>query len=161
MQAIVCISQNWGIGNDGQLLFHLSADLKRFRELTLGKTVILGSRTLHTFPGGKPLPDRRSIVLTRSNAPIEGAELAHTVKDVLALVGDEDAFVIGGASVYTLLLPYCDRVRATVVEAAPEADSFFPKLDTHPDWRVESESEPMEEDGLRFRYVDYVKNVKN
>ncbi len=156
MQAIVCISENWGIGRDGQLLFRISADLKRFRELTLGKTVLLGSRTLATFPDGKPLPGRRSIVFTHSTDPIEGAELAHTVEDALALAGD-DAVVIGGASIYMLLLPYCDRVRATKVFAAPKADSFFPNLDAHPDWRMESESEIMEENGLRFQYVDYVK----
>lgn len=156
MQAIVCISENWGIGRDGRLLFHLSADLKRFRELTTGRTVILGSRTLATFPGGKPLPNRRNIVLTRSETPIEGAELAHTVDDALALAGP-DAVVIGGASVYTLLLPYCERVCVTKVFDAPPADSYFPNLDTHPDWRVESESEAMEENGLKFQYVDYVK----
>ena len=88
MQAIVCVSENWGIGRDGRLLFRLSADLKRFRALTTGKTVILGSRTLATFPGGTPLPERRNVVLTRSETPIEGAELAHTVEDALALAGD-------------------------------------------------------------------------
>ena len=156
MQAIVCISENWGIGRDGQLLFHLSADMKRFRSLTLGKTVLLGSRTLATFPDGKPLPDRRCIVFTRSTEAIEGAEVAHTVKDALELAGS-DSIVIGGASIYTLLLPYCDRVRVTKVYATPKADSFFPNLDTHPDWRVESEGELMEEDGLKFRFIDYVR----
>lgn len=156
MQAIVCASENWGIGRDDRLLFHLPTDLKRFKALTLGKTVVLGSRTLATFPEGKPLRDRRNIVLTRSEAPIEGAELAHSVEEVLALAGP-DAMVVGGASVYALLLPHCDRVLVTRVAAAPEADSFFPNLDTHPDWRVESESGPMEENGLTFRYVDYVR----
>lgn len=156
MQAIVCVSENWGIGLDGQLLFRLPADMKRFRALTVGKTVILGSRTLATFPGGKPLPERRSIVLTRSGNPIGGAELAHTPQEALDLAGP-DAIVIGGASVYTVLLPYCDRVRATKVYAAPPADSYFPNLDTHPDWRVESEGELMEENGVRFRFVDYVR----
>lgn len=156
MEAIVCISENWGIGLDGQLLFHLAADMKRFRTLTLGKTVLLGSRTLATFPDGKPLPERRCIVFTRSTDPIEGAEVAHTVDDALALAGS-DAIVIGGASIYTLLLPYCERVRVTKVYASPKADSFFPNLDTHPDWRVESESELMEENGLTFRFIDYVK----
>lgn len=156
MQAVVCISENWGIGLDGDLLFHLSADMKRFRALTVGKTVVLGSRTLKTFPGGKPLPERRSIILTHSEAPIEGAELAHTRQDALELAGP-DAVVIGGASIYTLLLPYCDRVMVTKVFASPKADSFFPNLDNHPDWRKESESGIMEEDGLRFQYIDYVK----
>ena len=156
MQAIVCVSENWGIGLDGDLLFHIPADLKRFKELTVGKTVVYGSRTLKTFPGGKPLPGRRNIVLTHSEAPIEGAELAHTAEEALALAGD-DAIVIGGASVYTLLRPYFERVRVTKVFAAPKADSFFPTLDTHPDWQVERTSEVMEENGLKFQYVDYVK----
>ena len=156
MQAIVCVSENWGIGLDGRPLFHLSADLKRFRELTTGKTVVYGFRTLKTFPGGKPLAGRRNIILTHSETPIEGAELAHTVEEAVALAGG-DAIVIGGASVYALLRPCFDRVRATKVFAAPEADSFFPNLDTHPDWRVESESGVMEENGLKFQYVDYVK----
>ena len=156
MQAIVCVSENWGIGRDGRLLIRLSADLKRYRALTTGKTVILGSRTLATFPGGKPLPNRRNVILTRSESPIEGAELAHTADEARALLSD-DAIVIGGASVYTLLLPYCDRVLVTKVFDAPQADSFFPNLDAHPDWRVASESGVMEENGLKFRYVDYVR----
>ena len=156
MQAIVCVSKNWGIGLNGQLLFHISDDLKRFRRLTAGKTIILGSRTLVTLPGQKPFPDRRNIILTHSHAPIEGAELAHSVEEALAMAGD-DAFVIGGASVFTRMLPYCDRVLVTKVDASAEADSFFPNLDNHPDWRVEREGEPQEENGLRYRYVDYVK----
>ena len=156
MEAIVCVSENWGIGRDGRLLFHLSADLKRFRALTLGKTVLLGSRTLATFPGGKPLPDRRCIVFTRGDTLAPGAETAHTVDEALALAGG-DAIVIGGASIYTLLLPRCERVKATKVYAAPQADRFFPNLDEHPSWRVESESELMEEGGLKFRFIDYVK----
>ena len=156
MQAIVCVSENWGIGLDGQLLFHISADLKRFKELTTGRTVILGSRTLKTFPGGKPLPNRRSIILTRSETPIEGAELAHSRQDAIDLAGS-DAIVIGGASIYTLLLPYCDRVRVTKVFASPKADSYFPNLDNHPDWRVENAGEVQEENGLKFQYIDYSK----
>ena len=156
MEAIVCISENWGIGLDGQLLFHLSADMKRFRTLTLGKAVLLGSRTLATFPEGKPLPDRRCIVFTRSTDHIEGAQTAHTVNEALELAGS-DAIVIGGASIYTLLLPYCERVRVTKVFASPKADSFFPNLDTHPDWRKDTESEVMEENGLKFQFIDYVK----
>ena len=156
MQAIVCISENWGIGTEDRLLFHLSADMKRFKALTVGKTIVVGSRTLATFPGGKPLAGRRNIVLTRSEAPIDGAELAHTREQVLALAGS-DAIVVGGASVYTLLLGDCDRVLVTKVFASPKADSYFPNLDNHPDWRVETESEVMEENGLKFQYIDYVK----
>ena len=156
MQAIVCVSENWGIGLGDELLFHLPSDMKRFKALTVGKTVILGSRTLQTFPGGKPLAGRRNIVMTRSETPIEGAELAHSTQEALDL-GGEDAVVIGGASVYTLLLRDCDLVRVTMVFASPEADSYFPRLDKLPDWRVASESEIMEENGLKFQFIDYVR----
>lgn len=157
MTAIVCVSQNWGIGRDGALLFHISDDHKRFRAMTLGKTVILGHKTLDTFPGGRPLKGRRNIILSHRDLSLEGAEIAHSFDEAAALGGD-DAIVIGGASVYMALLKYCDRVYVTRVEASPEADSFFPCLDDHPDWHIESESAEKEENGLRFRYIDYVRN---
>ena len=157
MTAIVCVSQNWGIGRDGALLFRISADLKRFKALTVGKTVILGRKTLDTFPGGKPLKDRRNIVLSRRELDIPGAEIAHSFEEATAFGGD-DAIVIGGASVYMALLSRCDRVYVTKVDAAPDADSFFPNLDDNPDWRVASESEIFEENGLKFRFVDYIRN---
>ncbi len=156
MQAIVCVSENWGIGLGDELLFHLPSDMKRFKALTVGKTIVVGSRTLKSFPGGKPLAERRTVVLTRSEAPIEGAELAHTREQALAIAGP-DAIVVGGASVYTLLLRDCDLVRVTMVFASPEADSYFPRLDKLPDWRVASESEIMEENGLKFQFIDYVR----
>ena len=157
MTAIVCVSKSWGIGRDGALLFRISADLKRFKALTVGKTVILGRKTLDTFPGGKPLKDRRNIVLSRRELDIPGAEIAHSFEEAAALGGD-DAIVIGGASVYMALLSRCDRVYVTKVDAAPDADSFFPDLDDNPDWRVASESEIFEENGLKFRFVDYIRN---
>ena len=141
MTAIVCVSQSWGIGRDGALLFRISADHKRFRTLTVGKTVILGHKTLDTFPGGKPLKDRRNIVLSHRDLDVPGAEIAHSFD----------------ASVYMALLSRCDRVYVTKVDSDPDADSFFPNLDDNPDWRIESESETFEENGLKFRYVDYVR----
>ena len=157
MTAIVCVSQNWGIGREGALLFHISADLKRFKSLTVGRTVILGRKTLDTFPGGRPLKDRRNIVLTRRERSIPGAEIVHSFDEAIALGGD-DALVIGGASVYMALLARCDRVYVTKVDADPDADSFFPNLDDNPDWHIDSESEVFEENGLKFQYVDYVRN---
>ena len=156
MTAIVCVSRSWGIGREGALLFHISADLKRFKSLTVGRTVILGRKTLDTFPGGKPLKDRRNIVLSHRDLDVPGAEIAHSFDEAAALGGD-DAIVIGGASVYMALLSRCDRVYVTKVDADPDADSFFPNLDDNPDWRIESESETFEENGLKFRYVDYVR----
>ena len=97
MTAIVCVSRSWGIGRDGALLFRISADHKRFRTLTVGKTVILGHKTLDTFPGGKPLKDRRNIVLSHRDLDVPGAEIAHSF-DAAAALGGDDAIVIGGAS---------------------------------------------------------------
>lgn len=156
MTAIVCVSQNWGIGKDNRLLFHISADLKRFRSLTTGKTVLLGSKTLATFPGGRPLPNRRNIILTHRSLTIEGAEIAHSVEEALSLAG-QDAVVIGGSSVYAAFLPYCDRIFVTKVAVSPEADCFFPDLDYSSDWEIEQQSEPMEENGIVFRYIDYIR----
>lgn len=157
MTAIVCVSKSWGIGRDGALLFLISDDHKRFRSLTVGKTVILGHKTLDTFPGDRPLKDRRNIVLSHRDLDIPGAEIAHSFDEAAALGGD-DAIVIGGASVYMALLARCDRVYVTKVDADPDADSFFPNLDDNPDWRIDSESEVFEENGLKFQYVDYVRN---
>lgn len=156
MTAVVCVSKSWGIGRDGALLFRISDDLKRFRALTTGKTVILGRRTLATFPGGKPLKNRRNIILSRTAQSIEGTEIARSIEDAIALA-DEDAVIIGGASVYAALLDRCERVYVTKVDADCAADSFFPDLDDSPDWRVERAGEAQEENGLRFRYVDYVR----
>ena len=156
MTASVRVSQSWGIGRDGALLFRISADHKRFRTLTVGKTVILGHKTLDPSPGGKPLKDRRNIVLSHRDLDDPGAETAHPA-DEAAAAGAHDANVIGGASVYMALLSRCDRVYVTKVDADPDADSFFPNLDDNPDWRIESESETFEENGLKFRYVDYVR----
>ena len=157
MTAIVCVSKSWGIGRDGALLFLISDDHKRFRSLTVGKTVILGHKTLDTFPGGHPLKNHRNIVLSHRDLDIPGAEIAHSFDEAAALGGD-DAIVIGGASVYMALLARCDRVYVTKVDADPDADSFFPNLDDNPDWHIDSESEVFEENGLKFQYVDYVRN---
>ena len=150
MTAIVCVSKNWGIGRDGALLFRISADLKRFKSL-------LGRKTLDTFPGGRPLKDRCNIVLSHRELDIPGAVVVHSFSEAAALGGD-DAIVIGGASVYMALLGRCDRVCVTKVLADADADSFFPRLDDNPDWRVASESEVFEENGLKFQFVDYVRN---
>jgi len=159
MQAIVCVDQNWGIGKNGQLLFHIKADMKRFRELTTGHTVVMGRRTLESFPGKKGLPDRHNLVLTHDmNYEAEGCEVIHTAMQAIFSCGLED-FCIGGESVYKLLLPACDRVFVTRVLADREADTHFPDLDATGEWIAEKESEIMEEDGLRFQYVDYVKDM--
>lgn len=156
MFAIAAVSQNWGIGKDNHLLFRISADMKRFRELTEGRTVLMGRKTLQSLPGGKGLPRRRNIVLTaNSDFAAPDAETAHTPVQAVFTAGEEAA-VIGGESVYRLFLPLCERVYITKVFADAEADTFFPDLDADPHWRVEKESEIFEENGLRYQFVDYV-----
>ena len=156
MFAIAAVSQNWGIGRDNHLLFHISADMKRFRELTEGKTVLMGRKTLQSLPGGKGLPRRRNIVLTANpDFAAPDAETAHTPVQAVFTAG-EDAVIIGGESVYHLFLPLCERVYITKVFADAEADAFFPDLDADPRWQVERESEIFEENGLRYQFVDYI-----
>ena len=161
MNAIVIVDQNWAIGREGGLLFSLPGDMKRFRALTLGGTVILGRKTLDTFPGGRPLPQRRNLVVTRNpEFTREGAEVFPSTQAALEAAAGEDPdklWVIGGGSVYTALLRKCKRAYVTRVDAAADgADTFFPNLDKLPGWEVESVSEPVEENGLTYRFVDYI-----
>ena len=161
MNAIVVVDKNWAIGHEGGLLFSLPTDMKRFRSLTIEGTVILGRKTLDTVPGGKPLPKRRHIVITRnSDFQRDGVEIVPNPQAALeaaADVEDDKLWVIGGGSVYTALLTRCKRVYLTKVDAAaPNADTFFPNLDKLPGWEVESTSEEIEENGVTFRFIDYV-----
>ena len=156
MNAIVVTDKNWAIGKGGDQLCYLKEDLKRFKELTSGHTVILGRKTLATFPGGRPLKGRRNLILSRDPgfAP-EGAEVFRDLETLLA-AAPEDAFVIGGASVYAALLDKCDTAYVTKISGRfPAADCFFPDLDALSEWRVAEEGPELEEEGVRFRYVTY------
>lgn len=155
MNLIVAVDQNWAIGKDGDQLVYLKEDLKRFRTLTSGHTVILGRKTLATFPGGRPLKNRRNLILSRNpQFQAEGAEVFSSVEE-LVQQADGDAFVIGGASVYEQLLPYCDTAYITKIHAAFPADTYFPDLDKSEDWEVIEESESLEQDGIAYHYVTY------
>ena len=157
MKTIVAVDENWGIGKDGEQLIYISADLKRFKALTMGHPLILGRKTLATFPGGRPLKGRRNLILSRNPdfAP-EGAEVYRDMDALLANV-TEDAFVIGGASVYEALLDRCDTAYVTKLHAAWPADCWFPNLDEDPAWIAEEEGEVLEEQGVEFHYVTYRK----
>lgn len=154
IEAIVAVYADWGIGFGGTQPIALKADRRRFREVTDGAAVIVGRRTLADFPGGKPLKNRRNIVLTRQELSIPGAEIAHSPAEALALAGSR-CLVIGGASVYKQMLPYIGRVYVTRLDAAPVSDSFFPNLDTDPAFTCADEGETMEEDGVRYRFCVY------
>ena len=134
MYAIVAVDEKWGIGRDNALLFHLPADLKRFKELTSGHTVLMGRRTLQSLPGGRGLPNRRNIVLTGQRGfTAERAEIVHSPAEAL------------------LTAVYMTRIAAD-----GSADAFFPDLEHDPGWRLDKRSADMEENGLLFRYEEYV-----
>ena len=158
MELIVNVSADWGIGMGDQLLVSIRADLRRFRDLTMGKTVILGRKTLQTFPGGRPLKGRRNLILPANQAlEVPGAEVVHDLPELFAaLAPDEEAVVIGGESIYRQLLPFCRIARVTKSYVNYPADRFFPNLELLPNWRLESQGEMLEENGVQFQYVDYV-----
>ena len=161
MNLIVAVDKNWAIGYQNKLLVSIPEDMKFFRTTTTGKVVVMGRKTLDSFPGGKPLPGRRNIVITRNvDFDRRGCEIAATLKAALELAGDtnsDDLWVIGGGSVYTALLSRCKRVYLTKVDAvAEDADTFFPNLDKLPVWEVEHASEPVTENGVTYRFIDYI-----
>ena len=156
MYVIAAVDQNWAIGKGGDQLCYLPADLKRFQALTTGHPVILGRKTLATFPGGRPLKNRRNLILSRDPAfAPEGAEVFREL-DSLRAAAPADSFVIGGESVYRALLGWCGTAYITKIGRAWEgADAFFPNLDGDPAWFVAEEGEPLEHEGIPFRYVTY------
>ena len=160
MKCIVNVTENWGIGREDRLLVSLSADLRRFRQLTEGRTVILGRKTLATFPGGRPLPRRRNLVLSSDRTlEVPGAEVVHSLSELFAVcrdVPDDDLCVIGGARVYEQLRPYCRQALVTRTLLSPAADRFFPDLDRLPGWSAVRRGEVLEENGVSFQYVEYV-----
>lgn len=157
MNLIVAVDENWAIGRGGDQLAYISADLKRFKDLTTGHPVILGRKTLATFPGGKPLKGRRNLILSATPGyTVEGAEVYPDADSLLA-AAPEDSFVIGGESVYRALLDRCDTAYVTKILCAFPADRWFPNLDALPDWTVAEQGEILEEKGIRFQYVTYRK----
>ena len=162
MNAIVVTDRAWAIGRDGDLLFSLPTDMRRFRSMTLDGTVILGRKTLDSFPGGRPLPKRRNIVITRDPAfQREGCEVVHSPAEALALAGGGDVWLIGGGSIYAALLDRCSRAYITRVNAAvTDADTFFPDLDSLPEWAEACTEAPVTENGLTYQFVEYVREEK-
>lgn len=159
MELIVAVDKNWAIGKDGDQLVYIPEDLKRFKNLTMGHPVILGRKTLATFPGGRPLKGRRNLILSRN--PEFAPEGAEVYADAAALLvqAPEDSFVIGGASVYNLLVSECDTAHVTKIDAEYPADTWFPNLDEMPDWELAEEEGPFSFEDVSYRYLTY-KRVK-
>ncbi len=156
MELIVAVYDDWGIGAGGTQPIALSADRKFFRETTKGAMVIVGRKTLADFPGGKPLPNRVNVVLTRQNADIADVVVCHSPEEAVAVAKTaQRAMVIGGGSVYKQLLPYCDTAYVTKVHAQPESDTFFPNLDADASWKLEQVLQSGEENGIPFEMCLY------
>lgn len=161
MKLIVATEKNWGIGKENALLVHLPGDLKFFKEQTTGKVIILGRKTLETFPGGKPLPKRTNVVISGNpDFAKEGCIMASSVEDAVRKAtelssGDDNIVVCGGASIYEQMLPMCDICIVTRMEQVFEADRFFPDLDSKPEFEKVWESQPQTENGVTYRFVEY------
>lgn len=157
MDLIAAVDEHWAIGHGGDQLAYLREDLKRFQALTTGKTIILGRRTLATFPGGRPLKNRTNLILSANPAfTVEGAQVFHSL-DALLDAAPADSVVVGGASVYRALLPRCGRAYITKLHASFPADVWLPDLDRDPAWTAVEESPALEQDGLFYHYVTYEK----
>lgn len=160
MKLIVAVDQENNIGYKGNLLFHIKDDMKYFRKETLGKTVVMGRKTLESFPGRSPLKDRSNIVLSRDNSyNPDGCTVVHSVDELMSLISGFDSdsvYVIGGAEIYRLLLPYCNTALITkVYKTVQSADKKFPDLGTS--W-ILSEESPLYNDGnLSYKFLKYVK----
>lgn len=158
MKAIVAVDTKWGIGKKNDLLFILPADMKYFRETTLNKVVVMGSNTLKSFPGGKPLKNRTNIVLFPGGEKRDDCLVVDSLeelKQVLQNYNSDDVFIIGGAMFYKTMLPYCSEVLVTKVDADGGAEVFYENLDELPNWSCTWQSDVQETNGYNIRFTVY------
>ncbi len=159
MNLIAAVDQNWAIGSKGKLLVSIPADMKWFRQETTGKVVVMGRKTLDSFPGGQPLPRRTNIVLTgQEDFSRNGVTVCHSVEELLELLKsfeDDRIYVIGGGTVYRQLLPYCSVAHITKIDHSYQADTYFPNLDEDPEWRITEDSDEQTYFDLVYRFLKY------
>ena len=155
MYAIVAVDEDWGIGKDGDQLCYIPQDLKRFQALTTGHPVLLGRKTLATFPGGRPLKNRRNLIVsTRPETLPPSAEGFATIEAALA-AAPADTFVIGGESIYRQTLHRCEVVYVTKLHHRFPADRYFPNLNQDPAWKAGETEGPFCYQGISYSYVTY------
>lgn len=155
--AIVAVCDDWGIGKSGDMLVRNREDMRSFVRHTKGHTVLMGRKTLESFPDAKPLADRRNIVVSRDkNYAPEGVEMARSIEEAIKLAGDDEVWVIGGGQIYEALLPRCAEAIVTKNHCLREADTFFPNLDEEPSWEVaDIEDGCVTKSGIPFEFVTY------
>lgn len=159
MNMIAAVDSNWAIGRNGRLLVTIPNDHKHFREETAGKVVVLGRKTLETFPQGLPLQGRTNIILSRDpQFRVKGAEVVHSLEELragLKAYREEDVYCVGGESIYRQLLPWCNRVHITKIDRSYEADAWFPNLDRDPDWEITADSEEQTYFDIAYTFLRY------
>ena len=156
MKLIVAADRNWAIGKNNKLMWSIPADMKFFRETTQGNVVIMGRKTLESFPQGQPLKNRVNIVITRNPSyKVKDAVVVHSVEEAIeeSRKYDGDVFVIGGESIYRAMLPYCDTALVTRIDYAYEADTWFPNLDE--EWELTDEGEEQTCFDLEYAFTRY------
>ena len=160
MNLIAAVDKNWAIGKNNELLVSIPNDMKMFRQMTTGKVVVMGRKTLESFPNGLPLKNRVNIVLTKNqNYQVKGAIIVHSVEEVLEELkkyDSEDVYVIGGEQIYRQMLPYCDTAHMTKIDHAYEADAYFPNLE---EWKITATSDEQTYFDLEYYFVKYEKQV--
>ena len=159
MNLIAAVDQNWAIGNKNELLVRTPADQKFFRETTTGKVVVMGRKTLESFPNGLPLKNRTNIVLTHDHTyKVPGAVVVHDMDELheeLKKYDSQDIYVIGGETIYRQLLDECDVAHITKIDYAYDADAYFPNLDERPEWKITADSEEQTYFDLEYYFYRY------
>lgn len=162
MNLIVAVDKNWAIGYQNKLLISIPEDMRFFRNETTNKVVIMGKNTLKSFPGGRPLKNRINIVITTDkDFKADDAMVVHSIEEAVEAVKDyksDDVYIIGGASIYAQMLPYCDVAHVTKIDYAYQADTFFPNLDEEEDWVIEAESDEHTYYDIEYTFYKYVRN---
>ena len=155
MNLIVAADNNWAIGNEGKLLTSIPGDMRFFRQMTMGNVVVMGRKTLESFPNQRPLKDRTNIVLThRADFSKDGVTVVHDMEE-LKKYKDKDIFVIGGGKIYEELLALCDTAYVTRIDEEYRADTWFPNLDADPDWELTQCSEEQTYYDIIYYFLTY------
>ncbi len=159
MNLIVAVDKNWAIGYKNELLVRIPNDHKYFREVTTGKVVVLGRKTLETFPQGQPLKNRTNIILSRNkDYKVKDAIVVHSIEELneeLKKYPSEDVYIIGGETVYREMLPFCDVAHVTKIDHAYQADAYFPNLDATGEWEITADSEEQTYFDIEYVFLKY------
>lgn len=163
MNLIVAVDNNWAIGYQNKLLVRIPADQRFFRDETIHKAVIMGRKTLESFPGGQPLKERLNVVITSDpNYQVNDAVVVHSIDEALEAVKDyrtEDVYVIGGESIYRQMLSYCNIAHVTKIDYEYAADTYFPNLDQQNEWVLTGESDEQTYYDLTYTFLKYERKI--